>query len=635
MAQMNKDGNLKISLCMIVKDEESCLGSCLKSVREYVDEIILVDTGSRDKTVEIAKSFGARIYHHPWEDDFSKHRNQSLSYATGDWIFQLDADEELFDGDGPDLKRTIENGNADYYQCMFYDMKKDGTVHGVFNLIRLFRNGMGMYYTRKVHNQLCRVGTGAYSNLRIRHYGYDLSREKMEVKHVRTTTLLEEMILMNPGDIYSRYQLAASYSMHKDYEKAVEHGEFALRMRREKGLTDSYFINTYYAVGQGYLALGDLENAELTFLEALDYFDLNLDACYMLANIYFKKRNAAKCKKLSFRYLEILDTLKNNPEKMRGVYFCSFTDAPQIYYGLGCVAYIENDYKKMDQYFLQSFEMDSCKAEKALVAARFFLEADMDERSLRWLTAAYKEGSRDKDLIGYMKQIYEERTGADEALRKITGLLNNFPGWAALWSASGDLQIRLGNPREAAESFRISLKLDPDNSEVYLKLVPIYEALGDICLAKTVCQELCRRFPSEQRALLKMGKLLMTREPEKALEYLQDISTKSLEEFDRFETALLKIKLFWRLEQIEKLVKCLEKLMVSLGMETELVVNSLADLGELVYNVSEVFCHRLQWHLAEQALSLAIQIAPAIFDHNKFDRILLSAEQRPFQSSRF
>jgi len=255
--------------------------------------------------------------------------------------------------------------------------------------------------------------------------------------------------------------------------------------------------------------LGDLDNAEITFLEALDYFDLNLDACYMLANIYFRKRNAAKCKDMSFRYLEKLNTLKKNPETMRGVYFSSFADAPQIYYGLGCVAYIENDHEKMDQYFLQSFEMDACKAEKAVLVARFFLEVDLDERCVRWLTAAYRAGSRDKDII----------------------------------------------------------------------------------------------------------------------EYLQKISTESLGEFDRFETALLKIKLFWRLKQIEKLVNCLEKLMISLGMETNLVVNSMVDLGALVYDVAEVFCLRQQWHLAEPALNLAFQIAPSLFEPEKFQQLLAGAEQ--------
>ena len=627
MVNANKRNTVKISLCMIVKNEESCLGRCLESVYRYMDEIIIVDTGSTDRTVEIAERYGARIYHHPWENDFSKHRNQSLSYATGDWILQLDADEELFAEDGPELQKVVKSGKADYYHCMFYDMKKDGSVNGVFNLIRLFRNGMGMHYTRKVHNQLCRAGTGAYSKLRVRHYGYDLSEEKMEAKHIRTTTLLEEMIAMNPEDIYSRYQLAASYSMHHDYDKAVEHGECVLKIRREKGLMDSYFINVYYAVGQGYLTLGDLENAERIFLEALDYFNLNLDACYMLSTIYFKKKNTEKCKDMSFRYLEILKTLKKNPETMRGIYFCSFTDVPKIYYGLACVAYIENDYEKMDHYFMQSFGTDAGKAEKAVLIARFFLDVDREEECVRWLAVAYREGSRDKDIIEYLKNLYEQRTSRDEALEKITGLLTLFPDWAALWNASGDLKIRLNNPEGAAKDFEMSLKNDPDNSDVYLKLVSVYDALGDISVATTLCRELCRRFPAEPRGLLRMGKLLMDTEPEEAIEHLQNIAAESLDEPDRFETELLKIQLFWRSGRIEALVKCLEELMNSLGMETNRVIDSMADLGSLVYDVAEVFCLRGQWHPAEQTLNLAVKIAPSLFRPEKFQQLLAGAEQ--------
>ncbi|RLB04217.1 MAG: glycosyltransferase, partial [Deltaproteobacteria bacterium] len=85
----------RLSVCMIVKNEEKMLPKCLESIREVADEIIIVDTGSTDNTVAIAESFGAKVYFHPWEKDFSKHRNQSLSYATGDWILQIDADETL------------------------------------------------------------------------------------------------------------------------------------------------------------------------------------------------------------------------------------------------------------------------------------------------------------------------------------------------------------------------------------------------------------------------------------------------------------------------------------------------------------------------------------------------------------
>ena len=96
-----------ISACMIVKNEEKLLPTCLKSIKDYVDEIVIVDTGSTDQTVSIAESFGARVYHHPWENNFSKHRNQSFSYAKGDWIFYIDADEELLPGSGDALRAAI------------------------------------------------------------------------------------------------------------------------------------------------------------------------------------------------------------------------------------------------------------------------------------------------------------------------------------------------------------------------------------------------------------------------------------------------------------------------------------------------------------------------------------------------
>ncbi|MFN3533586.1 MAG: glycosyltransferase family 2 protein, partial [Candidatus Brocadia sp.] len=105
-----------LSACMIVKNEEKFLPQCLQSIKDAVDEVIIVDTGSTDKTVEIAKSFGARVYHHPWKNSFSEARNHSLSYATGDWILQIDADEALEQTDIPLLHKLIP---ADSYKAIF------------------------------------------------------------------------------------------------------------------------------------------------------------------------------------------------------------------------------------------------------------------------------------------------------------------------------------------------------------------------------------------------------------------------------------------------------------------------------------------------------------------------------------
>ncbi|MBN1183730.1 MAG: glycosyltransferase family 2 protein, partial [Bacteroidales bacterium] len=106
--------SVTISVCLIVKDEERFLENCLKNVKDIADEIIIVDTGSTDNTVAIAKKYTDKVYFHTWENSFCKARNQALQYASGDWIFQIDADEEFMKGSGERVRQAIKNAkNAD------------------------------------------------------------------------------------------------------------------------------------------------------------------------------------------------------------------------------------------------------------------------------------------------------------------------------------------------------------------------------------------------------------------------------------------------------------------------------------------------------------------------------------------
>ena len=105
--QIKKGRKNSLSLCMIVKNEERYLAACLKSVRDVVDEMIIVDTGSTDKTREIARVFGAKIFEFPWTGDFAVARNYSLTHAEGDWILVLDADEVISPLDHAELKTLL------------------------------------------------------------------------------------------------------------------------------------------------------------------------------------------------------------------------------------------------------------------------------------------------------------------------------------------------------------------------------------------------------------------------------------------------------------------------------------------------------------------------------------------------
>jgi len=521
----------RISLCMIVKNEGSCLDRCLRSVHDYVDEIIVVDTGSTDKTVKIAETYGARIYHHPWENDFSKHRNQSLSYATGDWIFQLDADEELFAEDSRLLRETIRTGSADYYHCRFYDIKKDGSIHGTFYLIRLFRNGMGMGYERKVHNQLCPQGREAYSAIRIRHYGYDLSPEQMEAKHIRTTTLLKEMLIADPEDVYSIYQLSSSYSMHREPQKAVEYGEKALAIMRRKNMENSYFLTVFHTVAQGYYALGQVEEAERTCLEALDFFPMHLDMCHILADIYYRRKSLDNYKKIAERYLSIYEEVKNDLSILGGFFCHSFTRRHEIYFGLACIYFLEKDFEKADAFFQKSFEDSGKQMEKAENICRFYFQQKMEEKALQWLEKAYRAGLR------------EGRVSA--------------------------------------------ILLERDN--LYLKIANILKQQGDMA---------------------------------SALDCLQKARDESLSADEKFEKQLLQMILYFQTGATEDMLVHLESLMRMLSMDTKRTLQSLEDLGKLFYDIAEALCLRQQWSFAEMTLQLALQLAPAMFDHAKFHRLL-------------
>ena len=102
----------RLSVCMIVKNEERFLGQCLASVKGLADELIIIDTGSTDRTVEIAREHGAQVGHFEWCNDFAAARNASIAPATGDWILFLDADEELSSAEKQTLPTLLASNNT-------------------------------------------------------------------------------------------------------------------------------------------------------------------------------------------------------------------------------------------------------------------------------------------------------------------------------------------------------------------------------------------------------------------------------------------------------------------------------------------------------------------------------------------
>lgn len=155
----------RLSLCMIVRDEERMLPGCLSSVKGIADEVVVVDTGSTDSTREIAVRHGARVYDRPWDDDFAAPRNLALSHATCDYVLQLDADERLAAGAGEALRRALRGRPFDIgflrlHHASSPEAAAEDVVEGSarmghpFVIPRLFRRDPGLRFKGRIHENV-------------------------------------------------------------------------------------------------------------------------------------------------------------------------------------------------------------------------------------------------------------------------------------------------------------------------------------------------------------------------------------------------------------------------------------------------------------------------------------------------
>ncbi len=267
-----------LSLSMIVKNEESFLEGCLESVQGIVDEIVIVDTGSTDRTIEIAKRYKANTHHFDWIDDFAAARNESLKHCTGKWILYMDADERLRILDSGHIRKFLYElpESIGGINCIIESehSKLDGQseIHrGGYP--RLFRN-LGypnIEFRGRVHEQISpsileNGKTFINSEIVIEHLGYNREREVMEQKIKRNYTLLLQHVKEEPTNGYAWYQLGQTLAQMKLIKEAEE----AIRLSIQFGnLSKSVMASASSTLAQ-------LTGNQKRFDEALKWAEISL-----------------------------------------------------------------------------------------------------------------------------------------------------------------------------------------------------------------------------------------------------------------------------------------------------------------------------------------------------------------------
>lgn len=226
---------LTMSLCMIVRDEEEMLPRCLAAIAGVVDEIVIVDTGSRDATLDIARSFDARVISRPWRNSFAEARNASFDAAGGDWLVYLDADEVLLAEDAPMLPELTGR----IWREAFYLSETNHTgelAHGTsvsHRALRVFRNRPEYRFEGRVHEQIAKRLPGflpervEVTAIRVEHFGYLGSMRARRDKSGRNIELLRLQEAEGPPDAFLLFNLGSEQAAAgedagaaRDFERA-------------------------------------------------------------------------------------------------------------------------------------------------------------------------------------------------------------------------------------------------------------------------------------------------------------------------------------------------------------------------------------------------------------------------------
>jgi len=424
---------IKLSACTITKNEEKNIERSINSYKEYVDEIIIVDTGSTDNTVEVAKALGAKVIEYKWNNDFASARNCALDNATGEWILFLDADEWIADGAGKELKKSIEKATENGFDAIsgkLVNLSDDGSILETMSILRIFANKDNIRYRRRIHellydfNKKHALESLYIENLAINHSGYAQSISKEKVR--RNRKFLEEIYALGEAEPLDYFYLAR--------ENLVDYPERA-----------DYFLNLLVSSKDYMNSLKDINIGN-------NLEELKIRLSNKLTDRYsFEQR-------LSF----IEEAIKNNPNNPINYYYKYV-----LYSGIDDMKYKELLEKAMrldKEYEKKSMGSNNAfynkKFEALYELSRCELKEGNNVKVLDYLAAFFASGQRDSSALKLMLSVISTQS-TEEVIAFIDSMFKT--------SEKEDLKFII-------ESLRVS-----DYKDVFLYyFVKFYKLFGEL-----------------------------------------------------------------------------------------------------------------------------------------------------------
>lgn len=475
----------RLSLCMIVRNEAHRLGNCLESVRGLVDELVIVDTGSTDDTVELARRHGAVLGHFAWCDDFAAARNHSLSLATGDWILWLDADDLLPAEYHPQIRHLLTRGRDKSY---FFLLDDRGYEHVSCLQMRLFPNLPGVAFEMPIHEQvtpsLARLGVEMVpTQVRVTHTGYP-TPEVVKAKKDRYLRIMEGWLQKHPGDYIVRSHVALTY--HTTGHLPEAEAAYRAIIEQSTCLADRNYVvytTALLFLGRTYLKMKDYPRA-LEYIKKAEEVDPDYILTKLsLAEVHLRRGECAE----AGRYAQAV-----------------LVSGPQ------------HTFFPIDQQDVRySAQLLRAQAHQGL--------GEWDQAEAAYLQAAQTPLARRSEALGALSQMHQSRGRKARALQVLEEARQVDPDNLQHLFNMGVLHLEESRFPEARQAFAAVLATDPSHAPSLLNLGFLAKSAGELAEAEGLYRQVADLQPAGVEALANLGHLYMDmgRHAEAAAEFAQ------------------------------------------------------------------------------------------------------------------
>jgi glycosyltransferase involved in cell wall biosynthesis/tetratricopeptide (TPR) repeat protein len=470
-------GMPRVSLTMIVKNEESNLAACLTPLRGLVDEMIVVDTGSTDRTRDIARYFGAQVSKFAWVDSFSAARNAALDRATGDWIFWMDGDDRLDPANAAKLKSlfgSLTHENAAFvFKCVCVSDGPGGTATAVDH-VRLFRRDPQHRWKYRVHEQILPSlrQTGAtvrWSDVAVHHVGYvdaDLRKRKL----ARDLRLLELERVEQPDDPFTLFNLGSVYNELGDIPAAIAALDASLSRSHPK---DSIVRKLYALLTQCQRRTGDLKGALERCRAGRAIYPDDAELLFIESNLLKDNKDVRGAED------RMLQLIRGRDEEHFGSVDTGLR-GHKARHNLACLYYETGRYAEAESQWRAALVDDPAFVPAHLGLGELYLRqrnwsgVDRTAADLRQFGPLGEAEA--ESLLGRSFTARGEHATARDILESAVA---RFPGSVPIRVAYSYALLEGGfDPLDAEAALRDVLKLDPENAQAKRNLEALYRNTG-------------------------------------------------------------------------------------------------------------------------------------------------------------